>query len=95
MFKTSDNYDVVEIKIDATTMQVPVDVSVAAALLLSDRIPFRYSQAEGSARAPYCMMGVCAECLVTINDAPNQFACQRRVESGMRVQTQQSAEAKP
>jgi len=41
MFKTSDNYDVVEIKIDATTVQVPVDISVAAALLLSDRIPFR------------------------------------------------------
>ena len=94
MFKTSITDDVIEIEIDTTTVVVPVGISLAAALLLSDRIPFRYSQADGSARAPYCMMGVCAECLVTINEEPNQFSCQRRVESGMRVQTQHVAAQK-
>ena len=87
MFKTLSTDKMVEIAIDGVTVSVPAEVSVAAALLLSGVVPFRYSKVDGSARAPFCMMGVCAECLITINDEPGQFACQRRVAAGLRVQT--------
>lgn len=39
-------------------------------------------------RGPYCMMGVCFDCLVTIDGTGNQQGCQIRVRPGMRVETQ-------
>ncbi len=37
--------------------------SVAAALVAADIGPVRFSAVSGEPRAPYCMMGVCFECL--------------------------------
>jgi hypothetical protein len=34
------------------------------------------------------MMGVCFECLVTIDDHANRQGCMVRVRAGMRVETQ-------
>jgi predicted molibdopterin-dependent oxidoreductase YjgC len=34
------------------------------------------------------MMGVCFDCLVTIDDVPNQQACLVLVTRGMRIRTQ-------
>ena len=76
----------VEIIVDGQAIPVPQDISVASALLLVGAVPFRYSQVDQLPRAPYCLMGVCAECLVTINDEPGQFACQTVVQPGMRVE---------
>ncbi|NKB63567.1 MAG: hypothetical protein GKR95_16110 [Gammaproteobacteria bacterium] len=36
-------------------------------------------------RGPYCMMGVCFECLVEIDGKRNQQACQIEVQPGMSV----------
>ena len=36
--------------------------------------------------APYCMMGVCQECLVRVDGVLHQ-ACLTRVEDGMRVES--------
>lgn len=85
MFKTASDVEKIEIAVDGKSTMVPKNVSVAAALLLAEAIPFRYSKVDQSPRAPYCLMGVCAECLVTINDEPGQFACQTNVQPGMRI----------
>jgi hypothetical protein len=37
------------------------------------------------------MMGVCFDCLVTIDDQPNQQACMTLVRPGMRVERQAGA----
>jgi succinate dehydrogenase/fumarate reductase-like Fe-S protein len=33
----------------------------------------------------FCGMGICYECLVTINGVPGQRACMCRVEPGMEI----------
>jgi len=46
---------------------------------------------DGAPRAPYCMMGVCFECLVTIDGVGSRQACLVRVAEGMRVEIQAGA----
>jgi predicted molibdopterin-dependent oxidoreductase YjgC len=67
--------------------------SVAAALLQAGVIPFRTSVVGGEPRAPYCMMGVCFDCLVTIDGIANQQSCQVDVADGMTVQSQHGPRA--
>ena len=62
--------------------------SVAAALLLNGVRTCRTSVVGGEPRAPYCLMGVCFDCLVTIDGVGNRQGCQVRVADGMRVETQ-------
>lgn len=45
----------------------------------------------GTARGPYCFMGVCFECLVTIDGIGNRQACLVPVAAGMRVECQHGA----
>ena len=58
--------------------------TVAAALLASGRWTFRRDQA-GAARGPFCLMGLCQECLVEIDGVPNRRACLLPVVQGMRI----------
>jgi len=58
--------------------------SVAAALIAAGVGPIR-SSISGAPRAPYCMMGVCFECLAEIDGVPNRQACMVRVRDGMDV----------
>ncbi|HZD57420.1 MAG TPA: (2Fe-2S)-binding protein, partial [Anaerolineales bacterium] len=45
---------------------------------------FRHSP-QGGPRGLFCGMGVCFECLVTIDDLPGQRACLTTVRPGMRI----------
>ena len=74
----------VVITLDDVEISVPAGVSVAAALLYLDQVPTRRTPVSGAPRAPYCMMGLCFECVVEI-DGVNQRACQRQVEAGMQL----------
>ena len=76
------------VELDDVEVSVPAGVSVAAALLYLDRIPTRHSPVTGAARAPFCMMGACFECLIEVDGVSNQRACQRQVEAGMRLRRQ-------
>ena len=78
----------VSVSVDGKPVTVPAGASVAAALLLADAIPTRASPVSRSPRAPYCMMGVCFECLVTIDGVGNRQGCLIRVRDGMAVETQ-------
>ncbi len=62
--------------------------SVAAALLANGVTACRNTPVSGAARGPYCMMGVCFDCLVTIDGTGNRQGCQVRVAPGMAVETQ-------
>lgn len=65
--------------------------SVAAALLLASDAALRTTPVSGEPRKPYCMMGVCFDCLVTIDGKPNQQACMVTVRAGMQVASQNGA----
>lgn len=62
--------------------------SVAAALVAAGIDHCRESGISGAPRAPYCMMGVCFDCLVTIDGAGNRQACLVRVREGMDIRIQ-------
>ncbi|HEX7888080.1 MAG TPA: (2Fe-2S)-binding protein [Ramlibacter sp.] len=67
--------------------------TVAAALLLKGVGPFRSTPVQSSPRAPYCMMGVCFECLVEVDGKPSRQACLTLVREGMVVKRQLGASA--
>jgi hypothetical protein len=48
----------------------------------------RTTPVTGAPRAPYCMMGVCFECLLEIDGEPNQQGCLVTVRAGMRIERQ-------
>jgi sarcosine oxidase subunit alpha len=76
----------IDIVVNGKPMSVLSGATVAAALLNEDVSRFRES-VIGEARGPVCGMGICYECRVTINDVPQQRACLRVVEHGMRIET--------
>jgi D-hydroxyproline dehydrogenase subunit gamma len=65
--------------------QIPAGYTVAAALLALGYKANRTSPVSGSPRGPYCMMGVCFECLVEIDGIPNRQGCLTEVQPEMRV----------
>lgn len=72
-------------------LTVPAGITVAAALLMSGINRFRATPVSESPRAPYCMMGVCFECLVDIDGVPNRQSCLIEVADGMRIHSQEGA----
>ncbi|MDH3659092.1 MAG: (2Fe-2S)-binding protein [Alphaproteobacteria bacterium] len=80
---------VVTIDVDGQTIDAQPGLSVAAALLRAGIRTLRHSPA-GSPRGAFCMMGVCQECLVEIDDVRRQ-ACLVAVEAGMRIVTEAPA----
>jgi len=65
--------------------------SVAAALLAAGVGTTRLNPADGSPRAPYCMMGVCFECLMVIDGVASRQACLTAARDGMIVALQDGA----
>jgi len=75
----------VRIEIDGNPRQLPAHYSIAAALLANGAVACRTSAISGAARGPFCMMGVCFDCLVEVDGVPNVQACMTTVRDGMRV----------
>ena len=65
--------------------------SVAVALLAAGEPSLRDTPVSGAPRAPYCMMGVCFDCLVEIDGVGNRQACLTPVAEGMQVRRQRGA----
>ncbi len=65
--------------------------SAAAAVLAAGLVPSRSSVVSGSGRAPYCLMGVCYECLLQIDGVENVQGCMTPAREGMRINSQQQA----
>jgi D-hydroxyproline dehydrogenase subunit gamma len=81
----------VTIRFDGESLSVPAGISVAAALLTNGIRRVRATPANGAPRAPYCMMGVCFDCLVEIDGVSNQQGCLASVRDGMLVRSQEGA----
>jgi D-hydroxyproline dehydrogenase subunit gamma len=79
----------VQLVLDGRAVTAAPSDSVAAALLAAGVVVCRITPVSGAPRAPYCMMGVCFDCLVTIDGVGSRQACLTRVRDGMVVATQQ------
>ena len=81
----------VPVEVDGRTVLVPEGTSAAAAVLVAGLRFIRETAVSGSARAPYCMMGVCFDCLAEIDGEPNRQSCMVTVRPGMRIRRQRGA----
>jgi predicted molibdopterin-dependent oxidoreductase YjgC len=70
---------------------VPEGASAAAAVLLSGASAIRTTPVTGAPRLPYCMIGVCFDCLAEIDGVPNRQSCLVPVTPGMRIEPQAGA----
>ncbi|PRD44877.1 (2Fe-2S)-binding protein [Phyllobacterium phragmitis] len=78
----------VEIIVEGQSITAREGDSVAAALLASGLEVRRATAVSGEPRLPYCMMGVCFDCLVTIDGMGNRQGCLVPVRDGMRIEIQ-------
>jgi predicted molibdopterin-dependent oxidoreductase YjgC len=78
----------VTIFIDGRPVAAEIGESVAAVLLRQPESWARTTPVSGSPRAPYCMMGVCFECLVEIDGQGSVQSCLTPVAAGMRIARQ-------
>ncbi len=83
--------DTVEVILDGETLVLPANISVAAAMLLTENQNLRSTPVTDSPRAPFCMMGVCFDCLMEIDGCANQRSCMTTVRDGMHICRQQGA----
>ena len=78
----------VTITVDGCPVTARTGDSIAAALIAAGIGHCRLTPVSGSPRAPYCMMGVCFDCLVVVDGVGNRQGCLVPVAEGMRVETQ-------
>jgi len=82
------DFATVAVTVEGRTVLVPAGASAAAAVLVAGFSSIRETPAEGSARAPYCMMGVCFDCLAEIDGVPNRQSCMVEARPGMKIRRQ-------
>ncbi len=94
MFKKQyESHETVCIIFEGDNIDVEKGQTVASALLVGCNKVFRSSVVSGQPRAPYCMMGVCFECLIEIDGIPNQRACMIPVREAMEIKRQQKTKS--
>jgi aerobic-type carbon monoxide dehydrogenase small subunit (CoxS/CutS family) len=62
--------------------------TIATVLLAAGMPMFHHTVISGEPRGPFCGMGLCFDCLVTINGMPNVRACQTYAQPGDNVERQ-------
>jgi xanthine/CO dehydrogenase XdhC/CoxF family maturation factor len=64
-----------EITFDGRPIQVATGQTVGAALVAAGSRSWRRTRVAGRPRGLFCGIGVCFDCLVTVNDRPGLRAC--------------------
>lgn len=75
----------IEVIIDGISYAAGEDENLAALMIRNALIPFRKNPADGSPRAAFCMMGICYECMVNVDNMRSTQACLVSVKDGMIV----------
>lgn len=74
---------------DGRQIEAEPGQTVGAALIATGQRSWRRTRVEGRPRGIFCGIGVCFDCLVTINGIPNQRACLLEARSADVVETQE------
>jgi aerobic-type carbon monoxide dehydrogenase small subunit (CoxS/CutS family) len=75
----------ITITVNGQPVQAYAGESIAAALMAAGFRAFRHTEAGGSPRGFFCGMGVCFDCLVTVDGVPNQRSCLAEARDGCAV----------
>jgi len=75
------------VEIDGEVVPAYEGETVATVLLSSGRRAFSPVADKGASKCLYCGIGLCHQCLVTVNGVWNLRACMTSVRPGMRIET--------
>lgn len=78
----------VSVVIDGRPVAAAEGEMLAAVLLRTPPFTARTTPVSGSPRAPYCLMGVCFDCLAVVDGVASVQTCLLPVRDGMRVERQ-------
>jgi predicted molibdopterin-dependent oxidoreductase YjgC len=76
------------IRFDGEEIQVEPGQTIAAALIAAGHRSWRTTRVAGAPRGAFCGIGVCFDCLATVNARPNIRACLAEAAPGDVVTTQ-------
>ncbi|MBA2305355.1 MAG: (2Fe-2S)-binding protein [Acidobacteria bacterium] len=78
----------INIVVNGEPVRAHLGESVATALLADGRRVLRRTVKRGAPRGLFCGMGVCFDCVVTIDGTPGMRGCVTAVRDGMRIETE-------
>ncbi len=81
--------DDVEFSFDGEAITALPGQSIGAALIAAGHRSWRTTRINGAPRGIFCGIGICFDCLVTVNGRPNRRACLVPASSGDVVVTQE------
>ncbi|BCV23791.1 (2Fe-2S)-binding protein [Gelria sp. Kuro-4] len=79
---------VVWIEVDGKKVPARAGEPIAAALFAAGIRAFRTTKRRGEPRGPFCGIGRCTDCVMTVDGVPNVRTCVTPVRAGMKVETQ-------
>jgi len=84
---SSSQDSLIQVEIDGTTVSAYAGETVAAVLMLSGTRIFTKASRYNLNRSLFCGMGVCHQCLVTVDGVRDVRACMTTVRSGTKIET--------
>jgi predicted molibdopterin-dependent oxidoreductase YjgC len=78
----------VQVTVDGRLVNAQQGDTVAAVLAAAGLTPTRTTAVSGAPRSAYCMMGICFDCLVTVDGVGNRQGCLVPVAAGMVIERQ-------
>ena len=78
--------DEVNVSFDGRPITTSAGQSVGSALITNGITAWRGTRKQARPRGLFCGIGICFDCLVTVDGAPNQRACLVEVREGMEIQ---------
>jgi hypothetical protein len=78
----------IAITVEGRTVMIPAGAAAAAAVLAAGFDSIRETPVKGCERAPYCMMGICFDCIAQIDGVANRQSCMIEARQGMRINRQ-------
>jgi sarcosine oxidase subunit alpha len=82
----------IQVAVDGAMMPAYEGETIAAVLMVSGHRTLSQGSRFNLARTVYCGMGVCHQCLVTVDGVRDLRACMTRVRPGMQISTQSPPE---
>jgi predicted molibdopterin-dependent oxidoreductase YjgC len=86
--RQSVTQDRVTITIDGIEIEAEAGEPAAAVLLRSESCRAGTHPVSGQPRAPYCMMGVCFDCVAIVDGVASTQTCLTPVRNGMQISRQ-------
>jgi hypothetical protein len=83
--------DAFSIRVDGEPVDVVPGQTIAAALVAAGHLTWRVTRGAGEGRGLFCGIGVCFDCLVTVNGVPSVRACLAAAAPGDVVSTERGS----